>query len=74
MTMDQYVDRFREQLQAEHASPRTVENYCDCVQAFVAFLRASCCLPALVAKLRQVSLRPLRQLRCDELPGREACS
>ncbi len=41
MTMDQYVDSFREHLQAEHASPRTVENYCDCARAFAAFLRAS---------------------------------
>ena len=41
MTMEQYVDDFREHLQAEHASPRTVGNYGDCARAFVAFLRAS---------------------------------
>ena len=37
-------------------------------------LAICCCLPALVARLRQVNLRTLRQLRCQELPWRAACS
>ena len=41
MTLDDYVDRFREHLEITHASPRTVETYCDCARTFVAFLRRS---------------------------------
>jgi len=32
----------------------------------------SCCLPIPVTKLRQVDVHPLCQLRCTELPGRDA--
>jgi site-specific recombinase XerD len=41
MTLDDYIDRFREHLEITHASPRTVETYCGCARTFVAFLRRS---------------------------------